>query len=118
MHMIKCNVCGELVSYTLLRVDFPRCSRGHELGVWAMCGNEAEQHIYLRNGDNPCPVCGNNKWSRVERGTPVRCAHKTEDGRTCLYPEYLWMVDGPPCHLNHLTTIIVNKAKVAEKQSA
>lgn len=108
--MVSCPVCGEWVPYSLLRVEMPRCPKGHELGVWVMCGNSSIQHIYLRSGDAKCPVCSDSRWFRLERGTRVKCLNKTDD-RECLYPFYEWMVDGPPCHLNHLTQIAVANEK-------
>jgi hypothetical protein len=108
--MVSCPVCGERVAYNLLRVETPRCSRGHEMGLWVVCGNRDIGHIYLRYGDAACPICSDRGWSRVEKGTPVRCLNVT-NGRACLYPEYLWLVDGPPCHLNHLSVIVVDKKK-------
>ncbi|MEM3031928.1 MAG: hypothetical protein QXK39_03335 [Nitrososphaerota archaeon] len=76
------------------------------MGVWVMCGNPTTRHIYLRHGETACPVCSNTGWRRVEKGTRVKCLNKTGD-KECLYPYYEWMVDGPPCHLNHLTQIAV-----------
>ena len=110
--MIVCPRCNERVPYALLRVDYPRCSKGHELGVWVMCGNEKERHIYLRNGDMRCVVCGDPRWERISVGTPVKCMHRTSDGKPCLFPEYVWMVDGPPCHMNHLSIIVVDEEKI------
>jgi len=108
--MVKCQVCGETVPNVELRAEYPVCPNRHSLGMWMKCGNESESHVYLGTGDAACPVCGNASSSRVERGTPVRCLH-----RGCLAPSYTWMVDGPPCYLNHLTVIAVDRAKVAAK---
>lgn len=105
--MVVCPTCGEQVAHALLRVDYPRCSKGHELGVWVACGNPEERHVYLKQGNSSCPYCGSPGYTKIEAGTPVKCMHRTEDGRWCIYPEYTWMVDGPPCHLNHLDKIVV-----------
>ncbi|GBC69049.1 hypothetical protein HRbin01_00740 [archaeon HR01] len=108
--MVSCPVCGERVPYSLLRVETPRCSKGHELGLWVMCGNRESSHIYLRRGESSCPVCSDGGWKKVERGTPVKCLNMS-GGRPCLYPSYLWLVDGPPCHLNHLSVIVVDDSR-------
>ena len=114
---MECPVCREWVPHSLLRVDMPRCSKGHELGVWVMCGNKATPHVYLRSRDSACPVCSEGGWSRIEKGTRVKCMNRTGD-RECLSPYYVWMVDGPPCHLNHLTVISVVGENEAPEASA
>jgi len=106
--MVYCHICGEPVPYVLLRMDMPRCSKGHELGYWAACGNEEESHVYLRRGEEPCPVCGNPKAIKMKKGMKVKCLHVSPSG-PCIAPYYVWLEDGPPCHMNHLTKIAVMK---------
>ncbi len=76
--------------------------------MWVVCGGKGEKHVYLRAGDGKCPYCGSREYNRIDAGTPVRCMHQTENGQGCLYPRYRWMIDGPPCHLNHLTKIVLD----------
>jgi hypothetical protein len=103
--MVTCGVCGESVPYLLLRMEMPRCTRGHELGVWVACENPSERHVYLRKeSDTACPVCGDTSYKPVARGVRVKCLHVSPAG-PCAYPHYRWLEDGPPCHLNHLTKI-------------
>lgn len=103
---MKCQVCGESVPYVLLRLEQPKCVRGHELGVWVSCGNLNESHVYLSRGDEKCPYCGNKSARPMTKGTKVKCLHIGPAG-PCGYPYYNWLEDGPPCHLNHLSKIMV-----------
>ncbi|MDW8084037.1 MAG: hypothetical protein RMI49_02400 [Candidatus Caldarchaeum sp.] len=105
---MKCEVCGEPIPYVLLRLDLPRCPKGHELGVWVACGNSDESHVYLRKGLARCPYCGNDSYRLMSKGMRVKCLHTGPAG-PCAYPDYVWLEDGPPCHLNHLTKIAVVK---------
>ncbi|MCX8201458.1 MAG: hypothetical protein N3H84_05075, partial [Candidatus Caldarchaeum sp.] len=72
---MKCKVCGEPVPYVLLRLESPRCSKGHELGVWVSCGNPQESHVYLLKDEAKCPFCGNNSFRVMAKGTKVKCLH-------------------------------------------
>ncbi|MEM4401654.1 MAG: hypothetical protein QW376_04140 [Candidatus Caldarchaeum sp.] len=112
--MVSCRVCGESVAYVLLRMEIARCSKGHELGAWVACGNDKESHVYLRAGESPCPVCGVNTYTRMAKGVKVKCMHVGPSG-PCLYPYYSWLEDGPPCHMNHLSKIVVVRHEVEAK---
>ncbi|MEM0336366.1 MAG: hypothetical protein QXN23_02645 [Candidatus Caldarchaeum sp.] len=105
---MKCDVCGESVPYLLLRLDKPRCPKGHELGVWVACGNPEESHVYLWREGMKCPYCGDEKSQPMSRGVKVKCLNMGPSG-PCNYPYYTWLEDGPPCHMNHLSKIAVVK---------
>ncbi len=106
--MVECNVCGESVPYILLRMDIPRCPKGHELGVWVACGNEVESHVYLKADEKGCPFCGNTSYKRMVKGISVKCLNVGPAG-PCIAPYYNWLEDGPPCHMNHLSKIAIVK---------
>jgi hypothetical protein len=81
---------------------------GHPLGRWVMCKGEKTSHIFLSRDENEaCPVCGDNKSVMPQKGIKVRCMKSYPDGKTCPTPEYTWLVDGPPCNLNHIDVIVV-----------
>lgn len=106
--MIECPICREHVNYVRLRIDEPRCERNHPLGRWVMCRGQDGSHVYLsRNEEDVCPVCGDRNKAGVGKGTMVKCMKAYSEGRTCPTPEYAWLVDGPPCFLNHIDVILV-----------
>ncbi|MEM1945541.1 MAG: hypothetical protein QW614_01930 [Candidatus Caldarchaeum sp.] len=108
--MVSCQVCGESVPYVLLRMDIPRCLRGHELGVWVHCNNQSEKHVYLKIDEGGCPYCGDKSYTRMSRGLRVKCLHTGPSG-PCIAPYYSWFEDGPPCHMNHLSKIMLVETK-------
>ncbi len=91
------------VNYTLLRIDEPRCENKHVLGRWVMC-NGNPRHVYI--GYDQCPVCGNKEQLSIPKGTRVKCM-KYSNQRLCPSPEYSWLIDGPPCSMNHIDVIVV-----------
>lgn len=105
---MRCPVCGESVPYALLRLDVPKCPKGHELGVWVACGNPEETHVYLKKDQSSCPYCGNTQHTAMVKGVKVKCMNVGPAG-PCRFPYYVWLEDGPPCHLNHLSKIVVVK---------
>ena len=104
--MVECSQCHEQVLFSFLRQPQPRCERDHELGRWVRCGKKKGRHLYINplQGD-VCPICGNREVVDVELGTLVRCLHISREGKSCISPRYKWMVDGPPCYMNHLDQI-------------
>ncbi len=54
-----------------------------------------------------CPVCGSKEKASVPKGIKVKCMKIYPDGRVCPTPEYSWLVEGPPCFLNHVDVIVV-----------
>lgn len=105
--MVNCVICGEKVTYVDLRMQDPKCSKGHRVGSWVKCGNKEGGHIYLTPVDGPpCPVCEDPSTGEVKEQTQVKCLHVSEYRGPCISPFYKWMVDGPPCHMNHLDKII------------
>lgn len=111
--MVNCPVCNERITHLNLRMQDPKCSKGHRVGSWVKCGNQGGGHIYLSQIDGPpCPVCGDESTAEVKEQTPVKCLHVSENTGPCASPFYKWMVDGPPCYMNHLDRII----EVVEKK--
>ncbi len=104
--MIECPECKMHVNYVYLRIDEPRCENKHILGRWIIC-NGKPRHVYLSNSNDACPVCNNKEKSDVPKGIKVKCMKRYQDGRVCPSPEYSWLVDGPPCSMNHIDVIEV-----------
>lgn len=82
-----------------------RCDNKHIVGRWVMC-NGNPRHVHFKE---VCPVCGNKEKIIIPKGTKVKCMKKYSDGRICQSPEYSWLVDGPPCSLNHIDVIVVRE---------
>ena len=107
--MVDCPVCNEHVNYIYLRIDEPRCENKHLLGRWVMCDGE-QKHVYIsKSEDDTCPICGNKGKKAIEKGTKVKCMKRYPDGRICPSPEYSWLIDGPPCSMNHIDVIVVKE---------
>lgn len=105
--MVDCPACKEHVNYVYLRVVEPRCENNHPLGHWVMCKGSGGNHIFLsRDANDQCPVCGERSKVEVPKGIKVKCMKPYSEGRTCPTPEYEWLVDGPPCYLNHTDVIL------------
>ena len=100
---IICSICGEHVNYVLLRAEYPKCGKGHELGRWVSCGNRIEQHVYLSIKENSCPYCGSQGRVGIIDGTRVKCLHLTPEGVLCVTRPFFWIREGPPCFMNHLS---------------
>jgi hypothetical protein len=100
--MVNCPICGRHVDYKDLRSDHPKCDEGHDLGTWVHCENLPERHVYLRKGDSPCPYCSSNDFQAMNEGTRVKCLHVTDTGKMCEARAYEWMIEGPPCFMNHV----------------
>lgn len=102
---MECRECGVHIDYKLLRVDEPRCENKHLLGRWVRC-NGIIKHVYL-SISNRCPICNNDERHNIPKGTRVKCMRLYPDGRICSSPPYSWLVEGPPCSLNHIDVITV-----------
>ncbi len=100
--MVNCPVCGIHVDYKNLRSDSPKCDNGHDLGVWVRCGNPSEQHVFLRRENSTCPYCNSPQSVPMKEGVKVKCLATTESGKHCETRPYKWMIEGPPCFMNHV----------------
>ncbi len=108
--MIDCPTCKRHVNYVYLRIDEPRCENNHPLGRWVMCKGANGSHVFLSKDQNEqCPVCGDKSKVSVPKGTKVKCMKAYPEGKSCPTPEYSWLVDGPPCNLNHIDIILIRK---------
>jgi hypothetical protein len=91
------------VNYVFLRLENPKCERGHDLGLWVHCEDAAEKHVYLRsNKIDRCPYCQSREYETVKEGVLVKCLHVGEEGKRCIARPFSWMKEGPPCFLNHV----------------
>ncbi len=107
-YLIDCPTCKKHVNYVYLRIDEPKCEDGHPLGRWVMCKGSNGRHVFLSGDANePCQVCGDKNKSDVPKGVKVKCLKPYPEGQICPTPEYTWLVDGPPCYLNHIDIILV-----------
>lgn len=97
------------MSSALLRMEYPKCGNGHELGIWKVCENKSEKHVFLSDKDAKCPYCGSSPGSRVIEGTKVKCLHVNINGLSCPTRPFEWFKEGPPCFMNHF-----GKLKVEE----
>jgi hypothetical protein len=108
--MVTCKACNKHVNYIYLRTTEPKCENGHPLGKWTMCASGTSPHVYLQDSSTAdCPVCKKPSASEVPKGTFVKCLNVSADGRKCEAPPYKWLLEGPPCFLNHISTIVVEK---------
>jgi hypothetical protein len=41
----------------------------------------------------------------MRRGNKVKCLHTTDTGLLCSARAYVWMEEGPPCFMNHVSKI-------------
>lgn len=107
---IKCPDCGKTVLYIDLRRHEPKCANNHNLGMWIMCGSSTEAHVYLKPTQGTvCPICGSGGGQEMNQGIKVRCMHVSQTGKPCIQPRFTWLVDGPPCYMNHMDVIAVTK---------
>jgi len=106
--MVNCPTCKERVNYVYLRAAEPRCENNHPLGRWVMCRGANGSHVFLSKDNNDgCPVCGDAKKTVVPKGTKVKCMKPYAEGHACPTPEFEWLVEGPPCFLNHIDVMLV-----------
>lgn len=106
--MVNCHTCKQHVNYVYLRIDQPKCEDGHPLGKWVMCKGQKGSHVFLsQDVSDACPVCGDKNKANVPPGTKVKCMKMYPNEKTCPTPEYSWLLDGPPCNLNHIDIILV-----------
>jgi hypothetical protein len=107
--MIECPVCHDRVYNNLLREENPKCPNGHEIGRWVSCENE-EKHVYLEYKVSECPYCGNKTQNLVPEGTAVKCLHVNVAGMACITRPFLWIKEGPPCFMNHVSKMKIVSA--------
>jgi len=108
--MVNCPTCKQHVNYVHLRIDKPKCEDGHSLGRWVMCGGTKGSHVFLSQDVNDsCPVCGDKNKTDAQKGMKVKCMKIYPSGEPCPTPEYTWLIDGPPCNLNHIDIILVKQ---------
>ncbi|MDG6908106.1 MAG: hypothetical protein JRN20_20240 [Nitrososphaerota archaeon] len=103
--LIACPKCNSHVNSVLLRSEFPRCENGHELGSWFICGNPSENHVFLALEGAKCPYCGNSSKGKMSEGMKVKCQYETSEGAKCNARPYLWIKEGPPCFMNHVSKL-------------
>jgi hypothetical protein len=54
----------------------------------------------------------------MEEGTIVKCLHSSESGLACWARPYKWMIEGPPCFLNHVEKMRLEEAvKPVQKEA-
>ncbi len=108
IHLVNCPNCGMHVNYIYLRSENPKCENGHDLGSWVSCNNQSGRHVYLRNNLlEKCPLCTESGFSKMTEGLKVQCLHVTQDGLKCTTPPYIWIKQGPPCFMNHVSEMII-----------
>ncbi len=107
--MVSCPVCKTHVNYVYLRSASPTCENGHVLGRWVRCGNSSEEHVYLFADGGKCPYCGNDVHSAMQEGLKVRCLFVNDQGLECSTRPYVWMKEGPPCFMNHIEKMKVER---------
>ena len=100
--MVNCPVCSVHVNSVYLRSESPKCDNGHDLGTWVHCGNQSEEHVYLALNGAKCPFCGNPDHSTMKEGIRVRCLFVNGSGLKCTARPFLWINEGPPCFMNHV----------------
>ncbi len=106
--MVNCPTCRQHVNYVYLRIDKPKCEDGHPLGRWVICKGSKGRHVFLSQDINDvCPVCGDKNNMNTQKGMKVKCMKIYPNEQKCPTPEYIWLVDGPPCNLNHIDIILV-----------
>ncbi len=107
--MVSCPVCKTHVNYVYLRSERPSCENGHGLGTWVHCSNASEEHVYLFSDGGKCPYCGNAEHSTMQEGLNVRCLFVNDVGLKCVTRPYVWMKEGPPCFMNHVDKMKVER---------
>jgi hypothetical protein len=109
--MVNCPICGIHVDYKNLRSERPKCDNDHALGSWVFCKNSSEPHPFLSFNKN-CPYCASEESGPMKEGAVVKCLHVTDTGKLCEARQYKWMIEGPPCFMNH-----VDKMKIIQEKA-
>lgn len=107
--MMICPLCKDPVYNVLLRAEFPKCQNGHDIGHWVSCANEGdEKHVYLEYKNSSCPYCGSRPDMGVPEDMKVKCLHANVDGLVCNTRPFLWIREGPPCFMNHVSKMKIS----------
>ncbi|MDG6995254.1 MAG: hypothetical protein JRN52_04960 [Nitrososphaerota archaeon] len=101
--LVVCPKCNSHVNSILLRSNSPKCDSGHELGTWLVCSNSEESHVYLSLEAGSCPYCGSKPKEKMSEGRRVKCLYRTLEGAMCSARSFVWIKEGPPCFMNHVS---------------